>query len=90
MTIKLHHQTTGEGPPVIILHGLFGSSRNWTSLAKAMADNYQVITVDLRNHGNSEHADTMTYPEMASDVADLIQASGFERQISLAIAWEGR
>lgn len=79
MAAKLHYQTYGEGRPVIILHGLFGSSRNWTSFAKKLSEDYQVIAIDLRNHGKSEHADTMTYPEMASDIADVLEESGLEK-----------
>jgi len=72
MPIKLNYQIYGEGKPVIILHGLFGSSRNWTSIAKKLSANFQIINVDLRNHGNSDHAETMTYPEMAEDLYQML------------------
>lgn len=72
MPVKLDHNIFGEGEPVIILHGLFGSSRNWQTVARKLSDSYQVITVDLRNHGQSEHADSMTYMDMAGDIIELI------------------
>lgn len=70
--VKLHYQTYGAGPPVVILHGLFGSSRNWTTFARRLAERFFVITMDLRNHGASGHADRMTYPDMAADIRKVL------------------
>jgi len=78
MPARLHYNTIGKGKPIIILHGLFGSLRNWKSFAKLLANNYQVITLDLRNHGQSDFTDTMTYPEMADDVMNLIKKLSLE------------
>ena len=58
--------------PVLILHGLFGSQKNWGSIAKKLAKKHPVITLDLRNHGQSPHAATMSYPEMAADIIQLL------------------
>ncbi len=59
----------GEGnPPLIVLHGLLGSSRNWLGAGAALADSWHVHALDLRNHGRSPHADTMDYPELVDDV----------------------
>ena len=69
--MRLHYREFGQGQPLIILHGLFGSGRNWQSLARALAVNYRVITPDLRNHGQSPHADTMPYQAMAADIIAL-------------------
>jgi pimeloyl-ACP methyl ester carboxylesterase len=66
----------GEGPPVLILHGLFGSARNWATIAKRLAERYRVLAVDLRNHGDSPHAPSMSYDEMAEDVLSLIRERG--------------
>ena len=71
---ELHYTRAGEGPPLLILHGLFGSSRNWQSLARRYAEHFDVVCVDLRNHGQSFHAETMNYPVMAEDVARLAAA----------------
>ncbi len=67
----LHNQEYGEGRPVIILHGLFGSARNWQGIARSLSKNHHVITPDLRNHGKSPHEDTMSYIDMADDVITL-------------------
>ena len=73
MALQLAFEDTGAGIPVVILHGLFGSSTNWRSVARALAPRYRVICVDLRNHGNSPWADSMDYLEMADDVRALIE-----------------
>ena len=72
MPVRLHYNVFGDGEPIVILHGLFGSSRNWQSIAKILSEDYRVITPDLRNHGRSAHTDTMNYSEMAEDVLDLM------------------
>ena len=69
----------GQGPPLIVLHGLFGSGRNWTSVAKRLAASRRVFTLDLRNHGASPWAETMSYQDMAEDVRGFIAAHGLGR-----------
>lgn len=72
--MELFSREFGQGNPVIILHGLFGFSDNWQSIAKALADERLVITPDLRNHGRSPHAPTHTYLDMAEDLHDFMQS----------------
>jgi len=63
--------------PVLIVHGLFGSSQNWQTFAKRLIqNNFRVITVDLRNHGNSFHHDVHNYEEMVSDLTFVIEKLG--------------
>jgi esterase len=69
MSIELAHITQGDsGPAVVILHGLLGSARNWSTVAKQLGATHRVFAIDLRNHGGSGWADSMTYDEMAEDV----------------------
>ena len=77
--MKLNFKSTGEGFPLVILHGLFGNLDNWSTIARKWAEDFQVILVDLRNHGRSPHADEMTYPLMAEDVAAFLEAQGVDR-----------
>ncbi|HCU84493.1 alpha/beta fold hydrolase [Methylophilus sp. UBA6697] len=77
--MQLHTQTLGQGQPLVLLHGLFGSADNWGSIAKHFAQHYQVISVDLRNHGRSPHSDSQTYPEMANDLLETFNALGLEQ-----------
>lgn len=71
--MKLNFKTFGEGKPLLILHGLFGSLDNWQTLGKQLAETHKVYLVDLRNHGKSPHSSEFSYEEMAKDVAELIQ-----------------
>jgi len=75
--MKLAHYAFGEenrdNGTLVILHGLFGQARNWTAIARRLAEKYHVITADLRNHGRSGWDANMTYPAMASDIAELIR-----------------
>ena len=71
--MNLYYQLKGEGQPLIIVHGLFGSSDNWRSMATYFAKYFQVISVDLRNHGRSPHSDTQDFSSMADDLYELCQ-----------------
>ncbi len=77
--MRLHFQTVGEGPPLIILHGMFGSSDNWLPGARRLSGKFRVIAVDQRNHGRSPHSAEMNYELLASDVAELMDAQGIDR-----------
>jgi len=68
----LNFTEQGQGTPLFIIHGLFGSSRNWQSLAKRYAEDFRVISVDLRNHGDSFHDALMDYSLMAQDIVDVM------------------
>ncbi len=76
--MKLHYRKYGQGEPLIILHGLFGSSDNWHSLARRWSETFQVFALDLRNHGSSPHESVMSYGEMAQDLKQFIEHQGFE------------
>jgi esterase len=74
MSVELAHDAFGEtGAPVVVLHGLLGSARNWSTIAKQLADTHRVFALDLRNHARSPWADTMSFEEMAGDVAAFIE-----------------
>ncbi len=76
--MKLHYKISGEGSPLIILHGLFGTLENWGGQIAAFKEHYQVISVDLRNHGRSPHSDEMNYPVMADDIIELMDDLSLE------------
>lgn len=63
-------------PPVLLAHGLFGSGRNLGGLARRLAETRRVISVDMRNHGDSFHDPDHSYPALAQDLALVIEASG--------------
>ena len=69
-------EAAADRPSLFIVHGLYGSGRNWGVIAKRLSDNRHVVTVDMRNHGSSPHHDTHSYPEMAQDLAEVITHLG--------------
>jgi esterase len=71
--MKLYSRIEGSGFPLIILHGLLGSSDNWRTISKRLSPSYKIYSVDLRNHGQSPHSEIMTYPAMADDVRELLE-----------------
>lgn len=79
----LHYRKIGEGAPMVILHGLFGSSDNWQSQAKKLAEFYTVYLVDLRNHGHSFWSPEHTYALMAEDVHNLFEELNLKKIILL-------
>jgi pimeloyl-ACP methyl ester carboxylesterase len=88
--MNLHFRKIGEGQPLIILHGLFGSSDNWQTHAKKFAENFTVYLVDQRNHGHSPHHDEMNYDVMADDLLELIAAEGLRDIILLGHSMGGK
>lgn len=70
--MKLHFRILGEGKPLIVLHGVFGSSDNWQTVGKEFAKHFKVYLVDARNHGKSPHSDDFNYDLMAEDVIELM------------------
>ncbi len=78
-TVDIAHQTLGEGPPLLVLHGLFGSGVNWRSIARGLARCRTVHLLDARNHGASPHHPHMDYPALARDVAAFMDREGIAR-----------
>ena len=66
--MELHFRKYGNGQPLVILHGLFGSSDNWQTLGKKFSEDFEVYLVDLRNHGHSPHSNAFSYELMAEDL----------------------
>ena len=77
--MMLNYRKLGSGEPLIILHGVFGSSDNWQTLGKQFAENHEVYLVDQRNHGNSFHHDDFNYDVMSEDLMNLIKYEQLDR-----------
>jgi esterase len=80
----------GSGPPLLILHGLFGSGRNWSSPAQLLAAAHHVFALDARNHGASPWADSMTYADMTEDVQAFQAARGLGRAAVIGHSMGGK
>ena len=88
--MKLFHRILGEGQPLLILHGLFGHSDNWQTHAKKLAEYYQVVLIDQRNHGHSDWSEAFSYDLLAEDLHELITELGLQKIILLGHSMGGK
>lgn len=88
--MKLFFRQSGQGPALIILHGLFGSSDNWYTLAKTFAQKFTVYVVDQRNHGQSPQSDDFNYTLLTEDLHELITAENIQQPILLGHSMGGK
>ncbi len=78
MKMDLFYRKVGQGAPLVVLHGVFGASENWLTIAKQLGEDFSVYLLDLRNHGRSPHSEEMTYSSMAEDVRAFLQGQKLE------------
>lgn len=78
MASSLFFRQSGEGPALIVLHGVFGSGDNWLTVTRQMAEHFTVFLVDQRNHGRSFHSEAFSYPILCQDVVDFANQQGLE------------
>ncbi len=88
--MKLNFRTLGEGQPLLILHGLFGSSDNWQTLGKQFSAYFKVYLIDQRNHGHSPKSDIFDYDVLADDIANLIQSENLSNCLLLGHSMGGK
>jgi len=88
--MRLHYEAWGEGTPFLFLHGFLGSGDNWRTIARSLDLPARYYLIDLRNHGRSPHADEHTYPAMASDIVELMDAEGLRDAVILGHSMGGR
>jgi len=88
--LKLFYHVIGHGHPLVILHGLFGSSDNWFTLSKFFGEKFKVYAVDQRNHGRSPHSDQFDYRIMADDINDLLIHEGVKSTFLLGHSMGGK
>ncbi|HEX8428998.1 alpha/beta fold hydrolase [Hymenobacter sp.] len=82
--MQLHYREIGQGTPLVVLHGLFGTLDNWQTLARRWAEaSHRVITVDLRNHGRSFHTPEHTYELMSADLLALFESLQLDAHVTL-------
>lgn len=86
----LFFRTKGEGKPLVMLHGLFGSGDNLGGLTRTLSEDYQTISVDLRGHGRSPHLGAISYPIMANDVVRVMDNLGVEKAHVLGHSMGGK
>lgn len=91
-SVMLFHRDLGGAgnPPLVVLHGLLGSSRNWLTTGGDLAARHQVLAPDLRNHGKSPHAAPMDYPTMMADVLAWMDAQGLTKATLMGHSMGGK
>lgn len=90
MSVELNHRISGQGEPLILLHGLFGSLENLGGVARRLEDTWQIHALDQRNHGSSPHTDDMDYPAMAADVVAYLDTQGIDKAVVLGHSMGGK
>ena len=88
--MQLNFKKVGEGEPLVILHGLFGSLDNWLSLAKKLGEQFEVFIVDARNHGQSPHNNNFNYDVMADDLYEFLMHNNIIDPIILGHSMGGK
>lgn len=88
----LHHTDLGGAgkPPMIVLHGMLGSSRNWQTTGRDLAEHFHVFALDARNHGKSPHAPDMDYRVLADDIITWMDARGIARAVLVGHSMGGK
>lgn len=88
---SLFFRKVGEkGRPIVILHGLYGSSDNWMTIARKLSETYQVYSIDQRNHGQSPHYDTHSYEAMKEDLATFFAEQNITKAIVMGHSMGGK
>lgn len=88
--MKLFYRQAGQGQPLVILHGLFGSSDNWYSLSKVFSENFSVYTVDQRNHGQSPQSEDFNYRLLTEDLEEFFQEHAIQNPIVIGHSMGGK
>jgi esterase len=88
--MKLFFRELGKGQPMVIMHGIFGSSDNWLTQARFFSSKYHVFTIDLRNHGQSGHSDVFDYASMANDLQEFIDSKNLKDAIVIGHSMGGK
>lgn len=88
--MRLNYREMGTGAPLIILHGLYGSSDNWMGIGKELAGSFRVFLLDQRNHGRSPHSNTHNYEVMREDLKEFMDRLQLEQAHLLGHSMGGK
>jgi pimeloyl-ACP methyl ester carboxylesterase len=92
MSLPLHAQRFENpgAPALVLLHGLLGSSRNWATVGRALRERFDVHALDLRNHGNSPHAEAMRWAELCGDLEAYLEKEGLNEVVLMGHSLGGK
>lgn len=88
--MQLFYRVEGTGSPIVIVHGLYGSSDNWLTVAKKLSTSFQVFTIDQRNHGRSPNSEEHTFEAMTNDLAEFFAQHKIEKAVVMGHSMGGK
>lgn len=88
--MNLFFRQEGEGFPIVIVHGLYGSSDNWLTVGKKLSTRYRVYMIDQRNHGHSPKSEEHSYELMKEDLAAFFEQHRIEKAMLLGHSMGGK
>lgn len=88
--MELFYRKEGKGSPMVVVHGLYGSSDNWINIGKRLAEKHTVYMLDQRNHGRSPFANSHTFNDMRYDLAEFFEKHNIEKATVLGHSMGGK
>ena len=88
--MELFYRKEGSGSPLVVVHGLYGSSDNWINIGKRLAEKHTVYMVDQRNHGRSPFSDSHTFNDMRDDLLEFFEKHNIEKATLLGHSMGGK
>lgn len=88
--MKLFFRKYGQGPPLIIIHGLYGSSDNWVSIGRELSSDFEVFLIDQRNHGRSPHTIDHNYQLLKEDLHEFMDQQSIDKAIIIGHSMGGK
>ncbi|MCZ6520899.1 MAG: alpha/beta fold hydrolase [Bacteroidetes bacterium] len=88
--MDLYFREFGDGKPLIILHGLLGSSDNWLTIGRKLSHSRKVFIIDQRNHGKSFHSDIFDYSALSQDIDHFIHSRQLVKPVLMGHSMGGK
>ena len=88
--MQLFYRKEGSGSPLVVVHGLYGSSDNWINIGKRLAEKHTVYMLDQRNHGRSPFSNSHTFNDMRDDLAEFFEKHHIEKATILGHSMGGK
>ncbi len=88
--MQLFYRKEGTGSPLVIVHGLYGSSDNWINIGKRLAEKHTVYMIDQRNHGHSPFDTSHTFNDMRNDLNEFFEKHNIEKATLLGHSMGGK
>lgn len=88
--MELFFRKFGQGPALIIIHGLYGSSDNWFTIGKKLSEHFEVFLIDQRNHGQSPHSEEHCYECLKEDLLEFMNQHAIDKAVIIGHSMGGK